>query len=268
MASYATEIRRSEKKILQIIRGEGVNVTDEIKEIEESMLQETGGWRELFSPAIRPALLVGISLQAFQQFCGINTAMYYSPTILKFAGFKSNSSAIWFSDAVAFTNALFTVVAIWLIDRVGRRKLLLASMTGLIIGLAALGLSFYLHDRFPDYTGAMALGSLVFYVAFFAIGMGPIPWTVNSEIYPLSVRGLANGVATTVNWTSNLIVSVTFLTYIGLVTKAGAFWTYAGIGVAGWIFFYFLLPETKGKSIEEIQSSFRGSSKNIHLQNK
>jgi len=103
----------------------------------------------------------------------------------------------------------------------------------------------------------MAVGSLVVYVAFFAIGMGPIPWTVNAEIYPQNVRGLANGVATTVNWSSNLLVSVTFLSYINLVGSAGAFWTYAGFGVVAWILFFFVLPETRGKSIEEIQADFR-----------
>jgi len=96
----------------------------------------------------------------------------------------------------------------------------------------------------------------VIYVAFFATGMGPIPWAVNSEIYPTNVRGLANGVATTVNWASNLLVSMTFLSYIHLVTTAGAFWTFAGVGVVAWLYFFFFLPETRGKSIEEIQANF------------
>jgi len=93
---------------------------------------------------------------------------------------------------------------------------------------------------------------------FFAIGMGHVPWAVNAEIYPLSVRGLANGVATTVNWSANFVVSMSFLSYIRLVGKSGAFWTYACIGVVAFTFFFFALPETKGKTIEEIQTSFRG----------
>jgi len=198
-----------------------------------------------------------MSLQLFQQFCGINTAMYYSPTILKMAGFKNNSEAIWFADGVAFTNAIFTVLALYLIDRIGRRKLLINTMFGMVLGLVALGMSFFLSDLTGGYTGYAAVGSLVIYVAFFATGMGPIPWTVNAEIYPLSVRGLANGVATTVNWASNLVVSITFLSYIDLAGEAVAFWTYAGIGIIAIVCFYFKLPETKGKSIEEIQDYFR-----------
>ena len=131
----------------------------------------------------------------------------------------------------------------------------------MVFGLVALGLSFFLSDLTGGYTGYAAVGSLVIYVAFFATGMGPIPWAVNAEIYPLSIRGLANGDATTVNWTSNFVVSITFLSYIELVSESVAFWTYAGIGIIAIIYFYFKLPETKGKTIEEIQDIFRGSRK-------
>jgi len=192
--------------------------------------------------------------------------MYYSPTILQMAGYTDNATAIWFSDAVALANALFTILALYLIDRIGRRKLMMGSMLGLTVGLVLIGLSFFLksHGLLSDkIAGFMAVSSLVFYVAFFATGMGPIPWAVNAEIYPLSVRGLANGVATTVNWSANLIVSMTFLSYIELVTTVGAFWTYAAIGAIGTVFFFIVLPETKGKSIEEIQSIFKGGIRGV-----
>lgn len=120
-----------------------------------------------------------MSLQAFQQFCGINTAMYYSASILQMAGYTNNSTAIWFSDSVAFANAVFTVVALLLIDRIGRRKLLLGSMFPMVLGLFFIGLSFYIqeHNILPkNISGMLAVASLVFYVSFFAIGMGPIPW--------------------------------------------------------------------------------------------
>jgi len=88
--------------------------------------------------------------------------------------------------------------------------------------------------------------------------MGPVPWAVNSEIYPLKIRSVANSLATTVNWGSNLIVSISFLSYANLVTRAGTFWTYASIGVIAWIYFFFKLPETKGKTMEQIQKELRG----------
>jgi len=229
-----------------------------VEEIQQSLKTESGGFRDLFKVELRPALVLGIALQFFQQTCGINTAMYYSATILQMAGFEDKATAVWFSVVVALTNAGFTVVALWLIDRLGRRKLLLGSMVGMILGLISLGLSFYIHQYTTRYSGALAVCSLVLYVAWFALGMGPVPWLVNSEIYPTHVRGLANGVATTVNWASNLLVSMTFLSYIQLVTTAGAFWTFAAVGVVAWLFFFFKLPETKEKTIEEIQHSLQG----------
>jgi len=175
------------------------------------------------------------------------------------AGFTKNTEAIWFSNIVAFFNMMFTVVAVDLIERVGRRKLLLTSISGAIFGLVLLGSSFLLSNWIDKkISGYFSIGSFIVYIAFFAIGLGPIPWAVNSEIYPLNIRGAANGVATTVNWSSNLLVSFTFLTYINLVTTAGAFYTFAGIALLSWIFVFFKLPETKGKTIEEIDAQLRG----------
>jgi len=248
--------------ILKKIRGKK-DVDNEIAEIKASLTQEQGKLLDLLKPEIRPALLLGCTLQAFQQFCGINTAMYYSPTILKMAGFTKNTEAIWFSNVVACANMIFTIVAVDLIERIGRRKLLLASVTGAMIGLLLLGTSFLISKYIDDkISGFLSIGSLIVYIAFFAIGLGPIPWAVNSEIYPLNIRGVANSVATTVNWGSNLIVSFTFLSYISLVTTAGAFYTFAGIAVLAWIFVFFKLPETKGKTIEEIDAQLRGISRN------
>jgi SP family myo-inositol transporter-like MFS transporter 13 len=195
--------------------------------------------------------------QMFQQLCGINTAMYYSPKILQMSGFHENREAILFADAVAFANALFTALAIWLVERVGRRKLLLGTLPGVVLSLIGLGLSFRETDDGTASGPLVALTCLVFYVIFFAPGLGVIPWCVNAEIYPLSVRATAACIATAVNWISNFIVSVTFLSYVELVGADGAFLTYAAIGVVAWCFFYFMLPETQGLTIEEIQQTFR-----------
>jgi len=248
------------KNILKKIRGKE-NVDLEINEILTGIKEESGGTlKELFqSKAMQRPLFLGVCLQIFQQFCGINTAMYYSATILKMAGFTSDKQAVWFSTLVAFTNAFFTVVALYFIDRVGRRKLLLTTMVGVIFGLAFLGLSFLdsIKVHFGIYAGYLALASLIFYVAFFAIGLGPIPWAVNAEIYPTHVRGLANGIATTANWSSNLLISITFLSYIKLVSASGAFFTYTAVAVVGFVLFLKILPETKGKTPEEISSYWR-----------
>jgi len=135
---------------------------------------------------------------------------------------------------------------------------LLSTLLGTILGLVLLGLSFQFKIKNG---GLFALESLVLYVAFFAIGMGPIPWAVNGEIYQLNIRSRANSLATTVNWLSNLIVSLTFLTYINLVGTPAAFWTYAGFGVLCWIIMYFKMPETKGLSMEKLQQVLKAKSK-------
>lgn len=259
--------RQQARSILRRLRGGGHayeeeqverEIEGEIEEIEDSLRQQSqtslaDKWRMLSTKPVRSALVVGLGLHLFQQFCGINTAMYYSPTILKMAGFESHESAIWFADIIAFSNAFFTGVALFLMDRAGRRTLLLVSLSGVVAALVMLGIAFF-GDR--THTGYTAVASLVVYVAFFALGMGPIPWVVNSEIYPADVRGLANGLAATVNWSANLLVSSTFLTYIDLVGTTLVFWTFAGVGVAAWLFVFFKLPETKGVPIEHIQQLF------------
>jgi len=203
-------------------------------------------------------------LQLIQQFAGINTAMYYSAMIIQMAGFTDNTQAIWLSTMIAATNAVFTVVSLFLIDRVGRRSLLFGSMPFASLFLGVLGFAFYTQanplfgPNNATVSGILALASLALYVAFFAIGLGPVPWTVNSEIYPLQVRSKANSIATTVNWGSNLIVSFTFLTLTTYITKYGAFWLYSGIVLVSIAYVYFFLPETMGKSMEQIQQELSG----------
>jgi len=242
--------------ILQKIRGRA-QVDTEIQEIEQSIQLDYGvGWRSLLEPRVRSALVLGVGLQVIQQFLGINTAMYYSASIIKMSGVENDETAIWFSDLVAATNAIFTVIAIFLIDKIGRRCLLLSSMIPTILFLYSLGFSFQARrlDILTDsMAGLVALDSLVLYVAFFAVGLGPIPWAVNSEIYPLKIRSKANSIATMMNWIANLVISMSFLSYIDLVTEAGAFWTYGCIGVVSWFFLYFRLPETMGKTMEQME---------------
>jgi len=181
--------------------------------------------------------------------------MYYASRILKDAGFTEDIDAIAFSNIIALTNAIFTVVAMFLIERLGRRNLLFLSLIGSSLGLIMLGGSYFVTDS-TQVLGYLALNSLAIYVGFFAIGLGPIPWVVNSEIYSHSIRGVANGLATTVNWASNFVVSISFLSYQDAVGPSIAFWTYAIICIIAVVVFYSKLPETKGKTLEEIQQEF------------
>ena len=242
------------RSVLQRIRGTTA-VDDEVQEIRQSSVQQSSSWSGLLGPSLRPAMIVGIGLALFQQVTGINTVIYYAPTIFQSAGFASASAAILATAGVGIINVLMTVVALLLLDRVGRRPLLLSGMAGMVVSLAVLGTAFL----FPDLPGLrwLAAGSLMLYVGSFAVGLGPVFWLLISEIYPVKVRGLSMSVATVANWGANLIVALTFLTLIHAMGRTGTFWLYGLVGIGAWIFAYMLVPETKGRSLEDIEAHWR-----------
>ena len=234
-------------------------VDSELAEIEASLRQQEGGWRELLSPGLRPALIIGIGLAVFQQFTGINTVIYYAPTIFKFAGFQS-AAAILATAGVGIINVLLTIVALWLLDRAGRRPLLLYGLTGMILSLGVLGFAFLSPDMTPVMAG-VSVGSVMVYVACFAIGLGPVFWLMISEIYPLKIRGRAMGVAAVANWGSNLLVALTFLSLLRSIGRPWTFWLYALVGIIAWFFVFRRVPETKGKTLEQIEARWRAGVK-------
>lgn len=232
-------------------------VSGELHEIQQSVTQQKGSWSELRSPLLRMAMIVGVGLAVAQQVTGINTVIYYAPTIFKFAGLSSASAVILASVGVGVVNVALTLVAMQLVDRIGRRPLLLISLAGMALSLGVLGLAFAL-PQLSGSLGWIAVVSLMAYVGSFAVGLGPVFWLLLSEIYPLAVRGRAMSVGTIVNWGANLIVALTFLSLTQALGKAGAFWLYAAVSIDAWLFAYFLVPETKDKSLEQIEAHWRG----------
>jgi SP family galactose:H+ symporter-like MFS transporter len=244
-------------RVLVRIR-ERADVHVEIEEIKASLAQqaESGHWADLLRRQVRPALLIGLGLAIFQQITGINTVIYYAPRILQSAGFNSASGAILATVGVGIVNVGMTIVAMFLVDRVGRRPLLLIGIAGMIITLGVLGLSF----RISNPSGELAWISVIClmgYVASFAISLGPIFWLLIAEIYPLRIRGLAEGTAATFNWASNLIVSLTFLTLVERLGASSTFFLYALASVLSWLFAYYFVPETKGRTLEQIEAFWR-----------
>lgn len=242
--------------VLQRIRGTTA-VGDELDEIQRSLsAQSAGGWADLFRPFVRPASIVGVGLAVFQQITGINTVIYYAPRIFGYAGAKSAAASILATLGVGVVNVAMTMVALLLVDRVGRRPLLLVGLAGMIAGLGALGLAFWL----PELSGALgwiAAASLMLYVGAFAVGLGPVFWLLIAEIYPLQVRGRAMSVATAANWGANLLVALTFLTLIQQAGRSLTFWIYGLVSIGAWLFAWFWVPETKGRSLEEIEACFQ-----------
>ena len=243
------------RRVLVRIR-DSVDVDLEITEIQTSLAQQEqrGSWSDLLHGQVRPALVVGIGLAVFQQITGINTVIYYAPKILQSAGFASASGAILATAGVGVVNFAMTIAAMFLVDRAGRRPLLLVGIAGMIVTLAALALSFQMQSSGLSW---LAVICLMGYVASFAISLGPIFWLLIAEIYPLKVRGLAEGTAATFNWASNLIVSLTFLTLLEKLGPSSTFALYALFSVASWLFSYYLVPETKGRTLEQIEEFWR-----------
>ncbi|KAJ0017724.1 hypothetical protein Pint_09489 [Pistacia integerrima] len=283
------------------------------------------------NPIVRRGLYAGITVQVAQQFVGINTVMYYSPSIVQFAGFASNSTALALSLVTSGLNAVGSIVSMAFVDRYGRRKLMIISMFGIISCLVVLAIVFwqasvhspsispvesfhfgtnstcpaystaanpsrwncmsclkvkcgfcankgdehlpgacliqdksnevvcggehrtYFKSGCPSRFGFLAVILLGLYIIVYSPGMGTVPWIVNSEIYPLRYRGIGGGIAAVSNWTSNLIVSLTFLSLTEALGSAGTFLLFAGFSTLGLIAIYFLVPETKGLPFEEVE---------------
>src|SRR5437868_8786949 len=245
-------------EILRRTRASGAQAEAELEEIVSAMAQEQerGRWRDLWSPAVRPALAVGAGLAIFQQITGINTVIYYAPTIIQSAGISSAAGAILATVGIGLVNVIMTLVSMRLIDRAGRRPLLLWGIAGMAVCLGVLGLAFRMSHQGPALAW-IAVITLMAYVASFAISLGPIFWLLISEIYPLRIRGLAEGAAAATNWSANLLVSITFLSLVQMLGPSPTFWLYGTLAIAGWLFSFYLVPETKGKTLEEIEQFWR-----------
>jgi sugar porter (SP) family MFS transporter len=238
------------RDVLGRYRFEENDVDDEIREIKE-VAEEEVSLRQLVGKSLRRMMMVGIGLAVFQQLVGINTVIYYAPTILKMAGQK-DTGALTQSVYIGVTNVVFTIVAILLLDKLGRRFFLVAGTACLTVALVGLGV-FFASPHLQHTVGWLALACLLFYIFGFAIGLGPVFWLMISEIFPLQMRGPAMAVCTMFNWGFNFLISYTFLSLTDLITKSGTFWLYAGFGICALVFFGTLVPETKGRTLEEIQ---------------
>jgi sugar porter (SP) family MFS transporter len=241
------------RTVLVKIRGTE-NVENEFQDIKTASQASAlrGHVSDLLLPAVRPALMIGIGLAIFQQVTGINTIIYYAPYIIRSAGISSIQGSILATAGIGTVNVLMTLVSMWLIDRVGRRPLLLTGIAGMIVSLGALGYIFHL-SKGGEFAG-LAVVILMFYVASFAISLGPIFWLLIAEIYPLKIRGLAAGIAAGTNWLANFAVSLTFLSLLKLLGPSLTFWLYGILALGSWLFSYYLVPETKGRSLEEIEA--------------
>ncbi|MCI5052492.1 MAG: sugar porter family MFS transporter [Simkaniaceae bacterium] len=253
--------QRKATEILERYRGTRNDAELEIDYIIKRVAETQPTWRELFNRRFRPALLAGVGVTIIQQLVGINTVIYYAPTIFKLAGFASDKAAIVATTWVGIVNVLATFIALFFFDRLGRKPLLLIGLGGMIVALGVLGFGFLPIIQTADFDtmGYISIASIIFYIACFAFSLGPGAWLINSEIYPAKIRGKAMGLSTCANWVFNFIVTSTFLNLINFVGKSGAFWTYGIIGVLGIFFVTQFVPETNNKTLEEIEGYWKGN---------
>jgi SP family arabinose:H+ symporter-like MFS transporter len=223
----------------------------ELDEIKETLNIEVGTFSEIFKPGIRKALLIGVVLCIFSQVTGINAIMYYAPEIFKSTG-DATSSALMQTVLVGVINVLFTLVAIKYVDNWGRRTLLLAGTAGMAVCLAIVGGAFH----FDMAKGYLVLIAILAYIAFFAISLGPLAFVVIAEIFSNRNRGKAMSVSIFFLWVSVFAVSQTFPMLLSSIGSSYTFWIFMTMSVLAFIFVKKLVPETKGKSLEEIEKYF------------
>jgi SP family arabinose:H+ symporter-like MFS transporter len=220
----------------------------ELADIRESLKNETGSIGQLFQGGFRIALLVGVVLAILQQVTGINAIMYYAPEIFKKTGAGTDASLTQ-TIIVGAVNFIFTLVSLWLIDRVGRKVLLLIGSALMAISLLVVGYAFHTGNT----AGPLVLVFVLLFVAAFAVSFGPIVWLIIAEIFPTRVRGRATAIASVALWAADYVVSQTFPVLLSGVGSAITFWMFAIMSIIAFLFTLSVVPETKGRSLEDIE---------------
>ncbi|HZU28605.1 MAG TPA: sugar porter family MFS transporter [Bryobacteraceae bacterium] len=223
-----------------------------MNEIAATLKEAAGGaWRVLLDKRLRPALVLGVTLAVLQQWCGINVIFNYAEEVFSAAGY--HVSDILFNIVVTgAVNLVFTFVAIGTVDRSGRRVLMLLGCAGLALVYSLLGIFYRLHSHGPH-----MLVLVVAAIACYAMSLAPVTWVIISEIFPNQVRGAASSVAVAALWIACFVLTYTFPLLNGAVGPAVTFWIYAAICVAGFVFVSLRLPETRGKTLEEIEAIWK-----------
>ncbi|KAK6149881.1 hypothetical protein DH2020_017406 [Rehmannia glutinosa] len=215
-------------------------------------------WREMLNPTpgVRRMLITGCGIQIFQQITGIDATVYYCPTIFKGAGIKGNTQLLAATVAVGFTKTIFILIAIFLIDKAGRKPLLYVSTVGMTFCLLTLGLTLSTAGD-SNFGIALAILCVCGNVAFFSVGIGPVCWVVSSEIFPLRLRAQASALGSVGSRVSSGVVAMSFLSVSRAITVGGTFLVFAVISAFSVVFVHKCVPETKGKSLEQIEMLFQ-----------
>ncbi|KAI1900473.1 hypothetical protein AGOR_G00050300 [Albula goreensis] len=270
--------RREAEEVLRFLRGPHAPVEWECDQISGATREQGHCLKlsDLQDPGVYRPLAVGALMMLYQQFTGINAIMFYAETIFEDANFKNSDVA---TVIVAVIQVVFTAVAAMVMDRAGRKVLLILSGSAMSVSTGVFGVYFKLTGPMPSNSSDpkflvlaqdlqphdshelawIALLSMGLFIAGFSLGWGPTPWLVMSEIFPVQVRGFASAICVLINWTTAFIVTKAFQDLMDLLGSAGIFWLFSGLCALNVLFTIFCVPETKGKTLEEIQAHFRGT---------
>lgn len=241
------------KKVLDMIHGPE-KAAEEMAQLKIIMAQKQLSFRQALTGRYLRVILLGVFVSILTQAVGINAIIYYAPTIFEATGFSQAAGATLATVGIGLINFIFTIVAIYLLDRVGRRKLLLTGTCGIVLSLVVLTIGFAmgLGNHSFDY---LILASMLFFIACQAIGTGPACWLIPSEIFPLKIRGTGMGLAVAFNWGANVIVAFLFPIVLDQFGAAVSFGIFLLVAIVAATYFYLQVPETKNISLEQIENN-------------
>jgi len=232
------------------------NVDSELAILTSGLTASRGSFADLANPLYKMALIAGVGLAVIRQGTGVAISTFCSPELFQLAGFSSTTVDLLGTVGVGAIYVVMTLVALWLVDRSGRRPLMLCGLLGMTIGLALL-FAVLLQPNISGLLGWVAVAGLLLFVASFAVGPGAVVFLLISELFPQQIRGLGMGIANFALWGSYLLSTLTFPILLDTTGKSGPFLVYTLLCVAAWLFVYKLVPETKGRSLEEIQANWQ-----------
>jgi len=236
--------------LLRLRDGDAATVDTELVAIATVTGGQQGRWRDLLSVRVRPAVVAALGLYVLQQLSGINAVIYYAPTIFTHTGLEGHATTLLATVGVGAVNVIMTVVAMRLVDRLGRRKMLYFGLTGAALSLIALAAT----ARFIGPIGStVSIIALMAYIGSFAISLGPVPHIMMSEVFPLALRGRGMGLASVANWGCNFLVVFLFPAVLATIGIAGVMSLFAAVCVFGLYFTLRYVPETRGVALEEIE---------------
>lgn len=266
MYKVCDDEEEAQQRLKDIKRAAGIdeNCTDDIVQISKSgQKAQTGGvWKELLlkpTPTVRRMLLAGVGIHFFEHATGTEAVILYGPRIFKKAGVTARKKLLLATVGVGLTKLIFITISTFIIDRVGRRKLLITSIAGMIVSLTGLATCLTVVEQSDEKLIWALVMSLIFvytFIMFFNVGLCPVCWVYSAEIFPMKLRAAGASVSVAVNRVMNATVSMTFLSLSNAITIGGAFYLYAGMAVLALFFVYFCLPETKGRSLEDMEEIF------------